>query len=293
MARLQATVAPLRQTGATCVTVCRARPLLGPREAFCSKQRMMASAVREERRPGLFIFAAHLHFGHVARLWLAAGEAPRAGTIGRHDEVDLALPLDDALSLRHLLFVVRRSGQGVEFQAIDLETPNGLRLEDGQQVRLAESTGPLILSASDFLFFCVPTGQPVPWDCDSHDPWGSLQPRRVTREVPSGDEPAEALAGRLEVTTQAGTRAPGLTTSALRRGALIGRADRCDVVVPVHTVSRVHAVLLQLDDGLWVMDAGSTNGTWRDDEELKIARMVEGAPVQLGIDAALRWQAAH
>lgn len=286
-------MAPLRQTGVTQIARPQQRPLTGPRGAFCNKQRMMASAVREERRPGLFIFAAHQQYGHVARLWLEASASPRAGTIGRHDEVDLALPLDDALSLRHLLFVVRRTGKGVQFQAIDLEASNGLRLEDGRRVRLAEGNGPLILSASDFLFFCVPTGQPVPWDCDCHNPWSSLKPRALTREVPYGEEAPEALAGRLEVTTVAGTRAPGLTASALRRGAMIGRANRCDVVIPVQTVSRVHVVLLQLEDGLWVMDAGSTNGSWRGDEAFKIGRMVEGAPVQLGWEAELSWQAAH
>ena len=291
IARVQATVAPLRQCGVTHISSLRS--LRTPREAFCSKQRMMASAVREERRPGLFVFAAHAHYGHVARLWLEASPTPRAGTIGRHDAVDLALPLDDALSLRHLLFVVRRDGKGVRFQVIDLETSNGLRLENDQRVRLAEASGPLILCASDFFFFCVPTGQPVPWDCDSPEPWASLKPRVVGRQVPHGEDPAEALAGRLEVNTPERARNLSFSSAALRRGVLIGRADRCDVVIPVHTVSRVHVVLLQLDDGLWVMDAGSTNGTWRDDEELKIARMSEGAPVRLGNEVELGWHAAH
>lgn len=292
-ARVQATVAPLRQCGVTHIASLRSRPLTTPREAFCSKQRMMASAVSEERRPGLFVFAAHAQYGHVARLWLEATEKPRAGTIGRHDAVDLALPLDDSLSLRHLLFVVRRSGKGVQFQALDLETSNGLRLESDQRVRLVEASGPLILTASDFFFFCLPTGQPVPWDRDSQDPWASLTPRFTTREVPHTEDPAQALAGRLEVSTVSRSLAPGFTAAALRRGVLIGRADRCDLVIPEQGVSRVHVVLLQLDDGLWVIDAGSTNGTWRDDEELKIARMSEGAPVRLGSEAELSWHAAH
>ncbi len=89
---------------------------------FREKQRMMASAVQEERRTGLFVFAAHLHYGHVARLWLEATLNPRAGMIGRHDAVDLALPLDDSLSLRHLMYVVRRKQDAVRFVAIDLES---------------------------------------------------------------------------------------------------------------------------------------------------------------------------
>lgn len=292
-ARIQRSVAPLRQDGVTRIGSIRTLLRASPKQAFCDKQRMMASAVSEERRPGLFVFAAHLQYGHVARLWLEASAQPRAGTIGRHEAVDLALPLDDALSLRHLLFVVRRAGQGVQFQAIDLETSNGLQLETGQAARLVEASGPLILCASDFLFFCFPTGQPVPWDRDSRDPWSTLRPRQVSRSVSEWPAPAEELAGRLSVQSESGARGAAFGASALRRGVLVGRAARCDLVVPVGTVSRIHAVFLQLEDGLWVMDAGSTNGLWRGDEEVKIARVVEGQPLELGSGPVVTWHAAH
>ncbi|MDP1823194.1 MAG: FHA domain-containing protein [Archangium sp.] len=286
-------MAPLRQDGVTRVGSIRTLLRTSPRQAFCDKQRMMASAVIEERRPGLFVFAAHLQYGHVARLWLEASAQPRAGTIGRHQAVDLALPLDDALSLRHLLFVVRKAGQGVQFQAIDLETCNGMQLESGQAVRLVEASGPLILCASDFLFFCFPTGQPLPWDRDCLDPWGSLRPRLVTRQVGSDFECTEPMAGWVTTQTKRGEGVVSFGNSALRAGVLIGRAERCDVVVPVNSVSRVHAVLILLDDGLWVLDAGSTNGTWRLDEELKIARVGEGDRLGLGSEVFLGWRGAH
>lgn len=161
--RVQASVAPLRSEAATCCAPPRTLARHGARALFQEKQRMMASAVAEERRPGLAVFAAHLQYGHVARMWLEASASPRAGLIGRHGAVDLALPLDDSLSLRHLMFVVRREEQRVQFVVLDLETHSGLQLETGQGVRLAEASGPLIVCASDFVFFCIPTGGPLPW----------------------------------------------------------------------------------------------------------------------------------
>ena len=189
--------------------------------------------------------------------------------------------------------MVRRLGSGVQFQAIDLETSNGLQLEQGQPVRLAESSGPLILRASEFIFFCVPTGQPVPWDRDARDPFASLRPREVSRQVSGHFEAREAIAGRLSASTPFGARETAFGSSALQSGVLVGRADRCDLVIPVNTVSRVHAVLLQLEDGLWIMDAGSTNGIWRLDEDLKIARVIEGDQFALGREVVLAWHGAH
>ena len=292
-ARIQATVAPLRHDGGTRVSSLHTLDRSSVEQAFRDKQRMMASAVLEERRPGLFVFAAHLQYGHVARLWLEASVEPRAGTVGRHAEVDLALPLDDSLSLRHLLFVVRRQGPGVLFQAIDLETFNGIQLESGAAVRSVEAAGPLILRASDFIFFCIPSGQAVPWDCDCGDPWSSLRPRIVTRQAPRNLNASKAMVGSLVAQTSFGERVSAFGATALERGVLVGRAPRCDVVVPVQTVSRVHVVVVQLADALWVIDAGSTNGTWRMNEEVKISRVHEGDRFLLGEEVVLTWRMAN
>ncbi len=104
-AKVEALVAPFRQSDGT-----RAASAMGHPSTvaalFRDMQGMMASALQGELREGLFVFAAHRRYGHVARLWLQATSTPRAGMIGRHDAVDLALPLDDSLSLRHLMFVV-------------------------------------------------------------------------------------------------------------------------------------------------------------------------------------------
>lgn len=294
-ARIQASVAPLRTVEGTRVVTGRTLAKSSVEGLFRARQRVMASALREEPRPGLFVFAAHLQYGHVARLWLEATEQPRAGLIGRHDEVDLALPLDDALSLRHLMFVVRRRAETVRFVVLDLESNNGLQLEAGDPVRLAEAAGPLIVCASDFVFFCFPTGQPIPWNPDSDDSWATLAPRRALRREPRARETSwtDRPVGRVEVGVSSGMRVLTPGNVALRRGVLIGRDGRCDLVVPETTVSRVHVVLLSLDDELLVIDSGSTNGLWRLDDELSIARLRDGEVLGLGREATLCWRNAH
>ena len=47
----------------------------------------------------------------------------------------------------------------------------------------------------------------------------------------------------------------------LRDGVLIGRADRCDLVLPDPYASRVHAVVVNLDGQPSLVDTGSGNGT--------------------------------
>ena len=293
-ARVQASVAPLRTMDGTRVTsMRRAAPSASIEQLFRERHRVMASALSEETRPGLFVFAAHHHYGLVGRLWLEATAAPRAGLIGRHDEADLALPLDEALSLRHLMFVVRRQESTVRFLALDLESNHGLRLEKGREVKLVEATGPFIVSASQFIFFCFPTGGPLPWDHTAADGWSTLARRAASREeLPANVEDGNP-AGRLEVTGPFGTKSTRVGSAALRRGVLVGRDGRCDLTVREDTVSRVHVVLLTLDDQLLVIDAGSTNGTWRRDEEIHIGRLGDHDVVELGNLVSLSWHDAQ
>lgn len=287
-ARVQPSVAPLRNaTDSTQVP----RRLLQSRtlEAlFSEKQRVMASATQEEGRPGLMIFAAHERFGDVGRLWLEASEIVRGGSLGRHDAVDLALPLDESLSLRHALFIVRRVKDGVRFTVLDLEATDGLALEDGTRVRLVEAEGMLILKVAKFTLFCLPTGQPVPWRVDAPRPWNSLLPR-VTRRIICSATPGGRCAGIVEVTGRCPKQSVRVSDAALSQGVLLGRDARCAIEIPNQTVSRVHAVLLQLEGGVFLVDAGSTNGLWMDAAEVRAVPMRDGTVVDLWDQVSVRW----
>lgn len=293
--RITESLDAFRSTGSTCV-LGRGRSI-APAETmeslFLAEQRVMASAVAEERRPGLFIFAAHERLGHLGRLWLQATETPRAGTIGRHDFVDLPLPADDALSLRHLLFVVRREGLDVRFSALDLGTPGGLLLESGEQVRLVEGTSALFLRASEFTFFCLPTGIGPLWARNAEDPWASLPPRRHRRVEPVEPAAGARCAGMVELSWNQSALRVIVSQRALARGVLVGRGERCEVHAPVQSLSRVHVVLLDVQGELFLFDSGSTNGTWAKGEEVTAAVLESGGSVKLGEEVTLKWARAH
>ena len=70
------------------------------------------------------------------------------------------------------------------------------------------------------------------------------------------DPPAS---GRL-VSLHPAVHPPELALEAAR--CEIGRSARCDVAAAIPTVSRLHAVLERRDDGYWLSDAGSANGTF-------------------------------
>jgi hypothetical protein len=283
--RVNQSVEALRTTDGTRVQTRLRLPTADARELFTHRQRMMASAVREERRPGLFVFCAHPEWGHVARLWLEAESTPRAGVLGRHDFADLPLPLDDALSLRHLMFVVRRGVAGVVYDALDLGTSHGMTLEDGEKRRLVQARGLLILRASEFVLFCIPTGQPLPWDPDAREPWAALPPRTLEpRRAPVS--PRFGPVAHLEFDA----RRCAVRAGDLHEGLLIGRDHRCDVVLDESEISRVHAVILRVGDDPYLFDAGSTNGTWRGDAEVRRARLGDGDVLQLGPRLTLAWR---
>lgn len=256
------------------------------RSLYESQAALMGSAVLEQPRPGVWVFASHVQFGHLGRMWLEASDEPRVGTLGRHDLVDLALPLDDALSLRHVLFVVRSAGRGVRFTVMDLQTPNGLHLFERGAVRLVEATGPVIVRASEFILFCVPTG------AGARLPrrWVELPPMVPARVEAGASAPSfQRIAGTLELETATWKRTHTLTQTELARGVQIGRQDRCELCVTDLTVSRVHGVLLQLDGEPYLADAGSTNGLWVKGELRSVIPLRDDVSVWFGGELSARW----
>ena len=63
---------------------------------------------------------------------------------------------------------------------------------------------------------------------------------------------------------------------------VIGRSNRCDIVVKFPTVSHNHAVLTRYDDGSWtVSDADSKNGTFVNGEPVDICPLYEGDEISV------------
>jgi hypothetical protein len=63
----------------------------------------------------------------------------------------------------------------------------------------------------------------------------------------------------------------------------IGRSPDCDIFLDDVTVSRKHAVLVQRDDGLFIEDEGSLNGTFLNRRRIDApARLENGDELQVG-----------
>jgi hypothetical protein len=210
--------------------------------------------------------------------------------VGRHERCDVVLSRDNDVSLRHLLLRATRGSDGqVQLRALDLRSRCGLLSEDGKRCEAIASRGPLFLQVASYTVFIFPTGPSVrPWSRDAEETWRGLLPR--SQEILPPPQPLKSRAApsptavRLAtITIQSSSPQAGDLTSThavwsdqLERGILVGRDDRCSHGgVDEGNLSRVHLVLLSVDDEVWAIDTASTNGT----------RAIDGPPFrQLRID---------
>jgi hypothetical protein len=282
---------------------------------FNHHQRRLSQLVRDYMRPGLAVFALHEQYGFVGHVWLEASEAVRSATLGRHSRADLHLPDEPSLSLRHLLVLVHRRDGVTHVRVLDLMTPAGFKAEGDDVLRGLEADGLLVFSAAGYTFLAVPTGAGIPWDVSATDPWQTLPPREArtsVRRLPtSGRRASVNRNGETRVTAVPGPVVAGsdglladgeapegtlhirdgdsrtqlvLGASALARGVVLGRYERCAGAVAVESdrVSRVHAVLVEVAGQVHLVDAGSTNGTTLDGEDVRCAAVLEGRWYELG-----------
>src|SRR3954454_14862382 len=68
----------------------------------------------------------------------------------------------------------------------------------------------------------------------------------------------------------------------LRDMRTVGSAPWCEMVLTDRAVSRVHAEIAPRDDGLWVRDLGSRNGTFVAGVKVHDARVPPGATIRFG-----------
>lgn len=288
---------------------------------FNRHQRRLHQVLREFPRKGVCVFAVHPQHGLAGQLWLEASAGVRAGSVGRHAEVELHLPFDEALSLRQLLVLVTRGDGGTRIQVVDLATPGGFQAETGGVLRAVTADGPCVLAVASYSLFLLPTGAPTPWEPQAADPFLTLPPRRLVTRTRPRPEPRRLGEGQALVTECRGPvmvradrlREPGepvvacltlgagalahrleLGASALERGVLLGRYERCagDPSALEFDVSRVHALVLSVDGEPWLFDAGSTNGVFAGEAQVRAVPLDEVTAYRLA-SLPLGWQRVH
>jgi hypothetical protein len=254
-----------------------------------------------------------------------------AAIVGRHDACDLYLEASDELPLRQLAIILdpvaswQRGGPQTEYRILDLRTEHGLLDEHGRALRGLRCDGTAVLRCAGHALFVLPLGDPTDWPESGADAW-AIQPERVYFDellhVPRGSStcvpnfgsddvprtritairgPRETsaslvtdgdLAGTLELVGPSRHDTIQIGNAALRDGVLLGRYARCDrTVVDDESVSRVHALLIQIGEQLVVIDTASTNGTARPDREPERVQAIEqGTELRLGFETWARWR---
>ena len=100
------------------------------------------------------------------------------------------------------------------------------------------------------------------------------------------DDPAEILEdigvkGPALVVRSGGGRA-GETFHPEGERTTIGRSPDCEIFLDDVTVSRKHAVLTQRDDGFFIEDLGSQNGTFLNRHRIESGQLNDGDELQIG-----------
>ena len=110
-------------------------------------------------------------------------------------------------------------------------------------------------------------------------------------------EGAAAARGEIRIHGAGGGGSLLLDAEAARRGALIGRYDRCDgfglPCLGAHYLSRVHLLVVESQSGLWAIDTASRNGTWHGQERIRRLRLEPGRQLWLAQQVRVEWCPFH
>ena len=217
----------------------------------------------------------------------------------------------------------------LRYRVLDLRTETGFTDEHGKSMRGLRTEGPAFLRCASHAIFVMPLGDPSDWPNRPEDAWDMLPERVYFDEMqcrPEGSltnmpnvkphsdfkrkttmifrthgprETGEAMivngdvAGWLEVIgeTRRGTLALG--DGALRDGVLIGRYARCDgaALLEDPSMSRVHMLLLHVEDALLAIDTASRNGSHLPGAaQARVIAITGETEIHLGNHTRIRWR---
>ncbi|MFN0247777.1 MAG: FHA domain-containing protein [Kofleriaceae bacterium] len=258
-------------------------------------------------------------------------QRPVAAIVGRHDHCDLYLTAREDLALRQLAVVLEpvenwtRGSTNIRYRILDLRTTEAMTGEDGKRIRGLVAEGPAIVRCGGYTLFALPLGDPTDWPASGEDAWSMVPARVYLDEIPPdmvrGTLPRmpQERVGASTITRTSGVRDTGMKLvqgdvagylelycptknvtlaigeSALKDGVLIGRYDRCDakdIATDDTSLSRVHALLMRVEDRLLLLDTASSNGTFEKGEQVRVVVIDSDTELRLGKKTYARWRAA-
>jgi hypothetical protein len=289
-----------------------------PFTLFAGSYKRFFAACREVDEPGVVAIAIDENTGALVGVCglRACFGRPAVAVLGRHERCDLRLWGED-VALRHVAIVVDpvrswAEGARVGYRVLDLRTEGGLIDEIGRPLRSFRADGPAIVRCGGQLIFVLPIGDPTDWPPSCEQAWAMLPERvyldecggvarpssrtSVIFRTPPVSELGELcsgeLAGTLEIEQRGFTSVVALGKRALRDGVLLGRYERCDLLGQLdESVSRVHALMLQVGKQTILADLASTHGFGPDGGgRARIAELVDGSSLWLARETRLRWR---
>ena len=270
---------------------------LSARAAFLVAHERLAVLASAATRPSIAVLAVDAQARVFDSRLLGDGAAL---IVGRHSQCGLQLP-SSTVSLRHLAVLVQHERGRPMVQVRDLATGVPFLTEDGVRNAAVVADGPLYVSVAGYALWFVPvdadrptatpeaafaalgertfvdrrapepprpaprahrvTQPPPPGDAPEHSAVTSLGPPLLLGD---GDEP-EIGWGVLRIQHGQYREKRAVTAERLERGILLGRYERCGLVLSTaaSTISRVHALLLRIGAAVWLVDTASTNGVFR------------------------------
>lgn len=250
--------------------------------------------------------------------------------VGRHDKCDLYLEGNERLALRQLAVVLdpvrdwRAGSSDVSFRILDLRTAEGMVDEEGRTLRGLRSEGAAMVRCGGYAIYVLPLGAPSDWPSSASEAWECMPERvyhdelprvpdasvvreivargpHVTKIVMRTAGPRDTgmqlvsnrdLAGHLRLRSVRGLVEVAIGHQALREGVLIGRYARCDGqgLTDESSMSRVHALLLLVQDRLLAIDVASTNGTRLvGGSDARVVELIGETELELGDAVFVRW----
>jgi pSer/pThr/pTyr-binding forkhead associated (FHA) protein len=219
---------------------------------------------------------------------------PSAGiTIGRDPSAGVVVAQDE-VSRRHAEIVPVEAGYEIRDHSANGAFVNGGRINKVQVLSRADV---IRIGTEEFRFYAdvrptpalapaamEPANSSAPPTASAPSPMVSVAAPTpvVTPPVPAAPaqtavpQDARAVLATLEVTSSGVMK--GQTYEIHVPLAHVGRGSHNDIVIQDDSVSETHAKLQRRDDGWYVVDAGSTNGTYVGGQRLVAERRLDGAP---------------
>ncbi|HTR56111.1 MAG TPA: FHA domain-containing protein [Kofleriaceae bacterium] len=224
-----------------------------------------------------------------------------------------------------------RGNTAVHYRLLDLRTSTGFSDEQGRPLRGLRCEGPALVRAAGHALFLLPVGDPTDWPVRAEDAWDCLPervyfdelarrpdgsfthmprivqhrrrsvmirtvgPHDTSRSFATGQRMVAfgPAAGILEIEGPRITGAIEIGNDELRDGILLGRYERCAnaALADDNSLSRVHALMIQIDDRLLVVDTCSINGTRIPGQHRgRVFELGGDTELQLGKATRMRWR---